>query len=89
MITKLANKFAVFYCDLTLVAKYAFSQAPSHLEIRLASSEGDSATGSSHSLLSLLSFLFVRILLQQNTALLSTFRMSDTGVKYQFFSIIW
>ena len=35
MTTKLAIKFAVFCRDLTLVAKYAFSQAPSHLEIKL------------------------------------------------------
>ena len=30
---KLAIKFAVFCCDLTLVAKIAFLQALSHLEI--------------------------------------------------------
>ena len=35
MTTKLAIKFAVFCRDLTLVAKYAFSQALSHLEIWL------------------------------------------------------
>ena len=35
MTTKLAIKFVVFCCHLTLVAKYAFSQTPSHLEIWL------------------------------------------------------
>ena len=45
MTTKLTIKIAVFRCDLTLVAKYVFSQALSHLEIRLAGSEGDSTTG--------------------------------------------
>ena len=45
MTTKLTIKIAVFRCDLTLVAKYAFSQALSHLEIRLALSEADSTTG--------------------------------------------
>ena len=46
MTTKRTIKIAVFRCDLTLVAKYVFSQALSHLEIRLAGSEGDSKTGS-------------------------------------------
>ena len=36
MTTKLTIEIAVIHCDLTLVAKYAFSQALSHLEIRLA-----------------------------------------------------
>ena len=45
MTTKLTIKSAVFRCDLTLVAKYAFLQALSHLEIRLVGSEGDSTTG--------------------------------------------
>ena len=44
MTTKLTIEIAVIHCDLTLVAKYAFSQALSHLEIRLAGSEGDSKT---------------------------------------------
>ena len=44
MTTKLTIKIAVFRCDLTLVAKYVFSQALSHLEIRLAGSERDSTT---------------------------------------------
>ena len=45
MTTKLTIKSAVFRCDLTLVAKYACLQALSHLEIRLAGSEGNSTTG--------------------------------------------
>ena len=45
MTTKLTIEIAVIHCDLTLVAKYAFSQALSHLEIRLAGSKGDSKTG--------------------------------------------
>ena len=45
MTTKLTIEIAVIHCNLTLVAKYAFSQALSHLEIRLAGSEGDSTTG--------------------------------------------
>ena len=35
----------VFCHNFTLVSEYAFSQAPSHLETRLAGSEGDSTTG--------------------------------------------
>ena len=45
MTTKLTIKIAVFRYDLTLVAKYVFSQALSHLKIRLAGSEGDFTTG--------------------------------------------
>ena len=41
MTIKLAIKFAVFCRALTLVAKYAFLQAPSHLEIWLVGSRGD------------------------------------------------
>ena len=40
MTTKLAIKFAVFCRDLTLVAKYALLQAPSHLEIWLQAPGG-------------------------------------------------
>ena len=44
MTTKLTIKIAVFRCDLTLVAKYVFSQAPSNLKNRLAGSRGDFRT---------------------------------------------
>ena len=40
MTTKLAIKFVVFCCHLTLVAKYTFSQTTSHLEILLQAPGG-------------------------------------------------
>ena len=44
MTTKLDIKYAVFCRNLTLVAKYVFSQAPSYLEIWLQAL-GDSTIG--------------------------------------------
>ena len=66
MTNKLTIKIAVFRCDLTLVAKYAFSQALSHLEIRLPGSKWDSTTGDGQPTILLISSKKVREQLPSN-----------------------